>query len=38
MPTVLDDTSFKAELFRDCVRMDSYRVSVRDGMPYKVPR
>lgn len=38
LPTVLDDTSFRAELSRGCTRMDSYRVNVRDGMPYKLPR
>jgi hypothetical protein len=38
LPTPLDDTSFKAELYRGCLRMDSYRVLVRDGMPYKLPQ
>lgn len=36
-PTRIDDTTFRAELYRDCVRMSAYRVSVRDAMPYRIP-
>lgn len=38
LPTVLDDTSFRALLSRGCSRMDAYRVFIRDAMPYKIPR
>ncbi len=34
---VLDDTSFRAELSRGCHRIASYRVNLRDGMPYRIP-
>lgn len=36
-PTRIDDSTFRAELFRDCSRMSAYRISVRDGMPYRIP-
>lgn len=36
-PTRIDDSTFRAELFRDCARMSAYRISVRDGMPYRIP-
>ena len=37
-PVPLDDTSFRAELYRDCARMASYRVLLKDGMPYRLPQ
>jgi hypothetical protein len=36
-PTLLNDTSFVAELSRDCRPMARYRVSLNDGMPRKIP-
>lgn len=36
VPVLLDDSTFKAELARDCRATASYRVSLRDGMPHKI--
>jgi hypothetical protein len=36
VPVLLDDTTLKAELARDCRPTASYRVSLRDGMPHKI--
>lgn len=36
VPVLLDDTTLKAELARDCRATTSYRVSLRDGMPHKI--
>jgi hypothetical protein len=36
VPVLLDDSSFKAELARDCRPTTSYRVGLRDGMPHKI--
>lgn len=36
-PTRIDDSTFRADLFRDCARMSAYRINVRDGMPYRIP-
>ena len=36
-PTRVDDTSFVAELSLGCRPMSRYRVSIRDGMPRKLP-
>ena len=35
-PVLLDDSTMRAELARDCRPASSYRVSLRDGMPYKI--
>ncbi len=37
-PTLLDDSTLRAELWRDCRPMAAYRVSLRDGMPYRLPK
>ena len=36
VPVLLDDSTFKAELARDCRATASYRVSLRDGMPHRI--
>jgi hypothetical protein len=36
-PNLVNDTSIMAELSRDCRPMARYRVSLRDGMPRKIP-
>jgi hypothetical protein len=36
LPVLLDDTTLRAELARDCRATTSYRVSLRDGMPHKI--
>jgi hypothetical protein len=36
MPVLLDDSTFRAELARDCRPTTSYRVGLRDGMPHKI--
>lgn len=36
-PTLLDDSTLRAELFRDCRPVAAYRVSLRDGMPRRIP-
>lgn len=36
VPVLLDDSTLRAELARDCRPTTSYRVSLRDGMPHKV--
>jgi hypothetical protein len=35
-PTALDDSTFKAELFRDCRPSASYKVNVRDAQPHRI--
>jgi hypothetical protein len=37
-PTLLDDTTMRAELSRDCRPAAAYRVSLRDGMPHRLPQ
>jgi hypothetical protein len=37
-PTLLDDSTIKAELSLDCRPGASYRVGFRDGMPHKIPQ
>lgn len=36
LPTALDDSTFTAELFRDCRASATYRVNVRDGQPHRI--
>ena len=36
VPVLLDDSTLRAELARDCRPTTSYRVSLRDGMPHKI--
>lgn len=36
VPVLLDDSTLKAELARDCRPTTSYRVGLRDGMPHKI--
>jgi hypothetical protein len=36
VPVLLNDSTLKAELARDCRPTASYRVSLRDGMPHKI--
>ena len=36
VPVLLDDSTLKAELARDCRPTTGYRVSLRDGMPHKI--
>lgn len=36
VPVLLDDTTLRAELARDCRPTTSYRVSLRDGMPHRI--
>lgn len=35
-PIALDDSTFKAELFRDCRPSASYKVNVRDAQPHRI--
>lgn len=37
-PTRLDDTSVRAWVYRNCRRVDPYRVSLRTGSPTPLPR
>jgi hypothetical protein len=36
VPTLLNDSTMRAELSRDCTLFGSYRVGLRDGMPYRI--
>ena len=36
VPVLLDDSTLRAELARDCRPTTSYRVSLRDGTPHKI--
>lgn len=36
LPVLLDDSTMRAELARDCRSTASYRVSLRDGMPHRI--
>jgi hypothetical protein len=36
VPTLLNDSTMRAELSRDCKLFGSYRVGLRDGMPYRI--
>lgn len=36
LPTRVDDSIFRAELFRDCRPESAYKISIRDGMPHKI--
>lgn len=36
LPVLLDDSTFRAELARDCRPASSYRVGLRDAMPHKI--
>jgi hypothetical protein len=36
MPTRLDDTTVRAELYRDCRLSAVYKVGVRDGLPHRM--
>jgi hypothetical protein len=36
IPTRLDDTTIRAELFRDCRVSAVYKVGVRDGLPHRI--
>jgi hypothetical protein len=36
VPVLLNDSTLKAELARDCRPTASYRVSLRDGMPHRI--
>ena len=36
LPTREDDSTFRAELFRDCRPESAYRISIKDGMPHKI--
>ena len=36
VPVLLDDSTMRAELARDCRPTTRYRVSLRDGMPHKI--
>jgi len=38
IPTLLDDTTMRAELSHDCLPSAAYRVSLRDGMPHRLPQ
>jgi hypothetical protein len=35
-PTVVNDTTLRAALFRDCVAVDTYLVNTRTGQPRRV--
>jgi len=37
-PTLLDDSTIRAELSLDCRPGAGYRVGFRDGMPHKIPQ
>ena len=36
VPTRLDDSTIRAELYRDCRLSAVYKVGVRDGMPHRI--
>ena len=36
LPTRVDDSSFRAELFRNCRPDAGYKINIRDGMPHKI--
>ena len=36
MPTALDDTTIRAELYRDCRPSAVYQVGVREGRPHRI--
>ena len=35
-PTRLDDTTIRAELYRDCRPSAVYKVGIRDGLPHRI--
>jgi hypothetical protein len=37
VPVVMDDTTFRADLMRDCARVDTYLVNTRTAQPRRVP-
>jgi hypothetical protein len=37
LPTLIDDSTITAVLFRDCAAMATYRVGLRDGRPHRMP-
>ena len=36
IPTQLDDSTIRAELYRDCRVSATYKVGVRDGLPHRI--
>jgi hypothetical protein len=38
IPTLLDDTTMRAELSLNCRPWAAYRVSLRDAMPHRLPK
>ena len=36
LPTRVDDSTFRAELFRDCRPESAYLINIKDGMPHKI--
>ena len=36
LPTMLDDSTIRAELYRDCRPSAVYKVGVRDGLPHRI--
>lgn len=36
LPVRVDDSTFRAELFRNCRLDAAYKINIRDGMPHKI--
>lgn len=36
LPTMLDDSTIRAELYRDCHPSAVYKVGMRDGLPHRI--